>query len=94
MTASHENLPSGLPYSSVNYTSSISINICCHVSGPVLCSWDAVEKKTNTAPFLMVPTVKTKRLVSYDCSFYRLPPSAVASTSQLSDYPTVSLGGR
>lgn len=95
MTASHENLTSGFPYSSVNHTSGISMKVCCHVSGPVPCPWDTVERKTNTTVSLMVPAVKNKKLVNHDCAVVIvLPPSAVANISQLPDYSTVRLEGR
>lgn len=50
-----------------NYTNIISINICNHVTGPVLYTWDTIETKTYMALVLMVPTFKNKILDNHDC---------------------------
>lgn len=57
---------SGFLYS-INYTNTISINICHHVSRPVLYTWDTIETNTNMALALMVPTVKNKKPDNHDC---------------------------
>lgn len=66
VTLQYESLPSGSSYSSINYTNSLLINICHHVSGPVLFIWDITETKTNIALILMVPTVKNEKLANHD----------------------------